>query len=257
MTPRVRLIVLLLAFAVLLPAVLHVAGAMPPFGAHPLPYGDAINALGTSARHVTNMVSFVNFDARAIDTLGEECILLGAVTGTTVLLRGTRGENMTARPGRVADHELRRRSSALILAARLSAVTTFVFGLYVMLHAMTTPGGGFQGGVIMATATLLIFLGESYEGWRRMIRSEMMDALEGVGAALFALSGFAACAAGAPFLANVLPLGTPGDMLSGGSMLVVNLGVALAVGGGLTVLFIEFLEETRAEANAGEPGDDA
>ena len=76
----------------MLPAVVHVALRMPPFGAHPLPYGDAINAAAPRQRHVTNMVSAVNFDYRGFDTLGEEFMLLCAVTGTTLLLRGTRGE---------------------------------------------------------------------------------------------------------------------------------------------------------------------
>ena len=57
--------------------------------------------------------------------------------------------------------------------------------------------------------------------------------------------------AGAPFLTNILPLGTAKDVFSGGLMLVENAGVTLAVAGSFTVLFLEFLEETRAK----QPGD--
>jgi multicomponent Na+:H+ antiporter subunit B len=62
---------------------------------------------------------------------------------------------------------------------------------------------------------------------------------------LYALCGFASMAMGVPFLRNILPLGEPGDVLSGGLMLVENAGVAMAVAGGFGVLFLEFLEETR------------
>ena len=247
MSKRGRLVLFVLACLALLPAFVHVATRMPAFGAHPLPYGDAINASGVGERHVTNMVTAVNFDYRGFDTLGEEFMLLCAVTGVTVLLRGHRGERRGARPGRVPGRAIWPRSDAVVLVCRLAAPPTLIFGLYIALHATTTPGGGFQGGVIMASAATLVFLGEGYRGWRRMIRSEVMDALEGSGAGLYALAGLASIAAGLPFLTNILPLGQAGDAFSGGLMLVENAGVTLAVTGGFTVLFIEFLEETRVD----------
>ena len=253
MTPRTRLTVFLLACLCLLPAVAHVAMHMPAFGAHPLPYGDAINAAGTRERHVTNMVSAVNYDYRGFDTLGEEFMLLCAVTGTTVLLRGLRGEQNSARPGRVGRRPISPRSDAVVLICRALGGVTLLFGLYVALHAMTTPGGGFQGGAILASGTVLIFLGEGYPVWRRLVKSEAMDACEGLGATLYALCGFASMAFGKPFLQNILPLGRTSDLFSGGLMLLENAGVACAVAGGFAVLFIEFLEETRAEEDSDSP----
>lgn len=247
------LVLFLCACLCLLPAVAHVASRMPAFGAHPLPYGDAINAVATRERHVTNMVSAVNFDYRGFDTLGEEFMLLCAVTGTTVLLRGLRGEQTSAHPGRVGRRPAPARSDAVVLICRALGGMTLLFGLYVALHAMTTPGGGFQGGAILASGTLLIFLGEGYSGWRRLVRSEAMDACEGLGATLYAACGLASMAAGRPFLENVLPLGKAGDLFSGGLMLLENAGVACAVFGGFAVLFIEFLEETRVEEDGAEP----
>ncbi len=251
MTPPLRLIVFLLACLCVLPAVVHVAWRMPEFGSHKLPYGDAINGRAPYERHVTNMVSAVNFDYRGLDTLGEEFMLLCAVTGVTVLLRGARGEATTAHPGRVEGRPIHPRSDAVVLVCRMFGALILMFGVYVALHAMTTPGGGFQGGVIIASALVLVFLGEGYRGWRRVVRSEAMDACEGAGATLYALCGFASMIAGMPFLTNILPLGRLRDVWSGGLMLVENAGVAMAVGGGFTVLFIEFLEETRVEREDG------
>ncbi|MBV9747603.1 MAG: MnhB domain-containing protein, partial [Acetobacteraceae bacterium] len=98
---------------------------------------------------------------------------------------------------------------------------------------------------IVASGLLLLYLGEGYQGWRRLARSRVADAFEGGGAAVFALCGFASMLAGAAFLQNVLPYGPIKGMLSGGLMQLENAGVAFAVAGGFTVLFIEFLEETR------------
>ena len=74
---------------------------------------------------------------------------------------------------------------------------------------------------------------------------DTVDAIEGSGATLYALCGFASMAVSAPFLHNILPLGTLKDVFSGGLMLIENAGVAMAVAGGFAVIFLEFLEETR------------
>ncbi len=102
MSPRLRLVVFAIACLCLAPAAVHIARSMPTFGAHPLPYGDAINAAAPTQRHVSNMVSAVNFDYRGFDTLGEEFMLLCAVTGTTILLRGNRGEALSPAASRAA-----------------------------------------------------------------------------------------------------------------------------------------------------------
>ena len=256
MSPRARLILLILAFLVLVPAAFRLAGAMPTFGAHPLPYGDAINDLAPKERRVTNTVTAVNFDYRGFDTLGEEFMLLAAVTGTVVLLRGSRGEESSSKPGRVPGRTIPPRTDAAILVSRVLAPLVFVFGIYVSIHATTTPGGGFQGGVIIASSLLLVFLGSRYSGWRRLIKAQVLDWCEGGGALLFACIGFAALFAGMPFASNILPLGTLKSAWSGGTMFVDNVGIAFAVFGSFSLVFLEFMEETRTdEAGEDEPGE--
>jgi multicomponent Na+:H+ antiporter subunit B len=245
---RARLVVFLLGVVFLLPAAARIAWRMPEFGAHPLPYGDAINRSAPAERHVSNMVSAVNFDYRAFDTLGEEFMLVCAVTGAVVLLRGSRGEALTAQPGRLHERPLEPRSDAVVLVCRFAAPVVVLFGIYVALHAMVTPGGGFQGGAIVASGILLLYLGDGYRRWRQLVRSRRLDAGEGGGALVFALAGLLPLLIGARFLQNVLPYGQFADLLSGGLMQVINAGVALAVTAGFLLLFLEFLEETRVEA---------
>ena len=179
-------------------------------------------------------------------------MLLGAVTGAVLLLRGGRGEDLTVKAGRLEGRSHEPRTDAVILASRLLGPLILVFGLYVALHLSVTPGGGFQGGVIAASGLLLIYLGEGYAVWRRLVRSAAMDAIEGGGALLFAMAALAPVALRQPVLQNILPFGTFRDMLSGGLVLVENAGVFLAVAGGFGQLFIEFLEETRAAKSETE-----
>ena len=248
-----RLLLFLLSVAAIAAALPSVVASMPPFGAHSLPYGDAINHLAPIQRHVTNMVTAVNFDYRGFDTLGEEIMLLAAVTGTAVLLRSQREDSPADPPAEAPGRPIPPRSDGLVLAGRVFGPLTMVFGLYVVLHAQLTPGGGFQGGVIIASGLLLLFLCEDYAAWRGLMRTGLLDALEGGGAAAYAVAGLAPLAVGAGYLENVLPPGQLKALLSGGMMLILNWAVALAVAGGFGVLFVDFLKETRGEQERDEP----
>jgi multicomponent Na+:H+ antiporter subunit B len=186
---RVRLLLLLASAVVLLPAVVVVAVRMPTFGDHPLPYGDAINREAPAERHVSNMVSAVNFDYRGFDTMGEEFMLVTAVTGAVLLLRGTRGESLTAQPQEVPGRPVEPASEAVVLICRLMMPISLLFGIYVVLHATATPGGGFQGGVIIASSLLLLYLGDGYRSWRGIVRSKALHLCEGGGALVFVLAG--------------------------------------------------------------------
>lgn len=248
MSPRVRLVLLCIAGLVLCIALSHMIPAMPRFG-EPVAtrYADAVNEIGPRSRHVSNEVSAVNFDFRGIDTLGEEYMLLGAVTGAVLLLRGSRGERSrdAPHPGRTTEP----RSDAVVLLSRLLGPLILLFGFYVALHATVTPGGGFQGGVIAASGLLLVYVGDGYVTWRALVQSKVLDVLEGAGALIFALAALVPMFLGEAALTNILPLGTLGTIDSGGLMLVENVGVFLAVGSGFAQLFIEFLEETREVAS--------
>ena len=251
MTRRMRLVLAALCALMIAPAVVAVIGRMPAFGHHPLPYGDAINRTTVAQRHVTNMVSAVNFDYRAFDTLGEELMLVAAVTGTLVLLRGRRGESLSDRAAQAGERPVCERSEAVTLACRLFFPIIVTFGIYVIMHAQLTPGGGFQGGAIIASGTLLLYLGESYRLWRRLVHSLLFDMMEATGAIVLVLCGLGPMLRGAAFLENVLPLGQTGALISGGIILVENAGVALAVTAGFILLLVEFLEETRATRDGG------
>ena len=106
MSHRGRLILMILAALVLIPASFKLAVNMPTFGAHPLPYGDAINDLAPKERKVTNAVTAVNFDYRGFDTLGEEFMLLcrrhRRHRAAACAARGERGSQRVS-PARIAE----------------------------------------------------------------------------------------------------------------------------------------------------------
>ncbi|SER10285.1 multisubunit sodium/proton antiporter, MrpB subunit [Faunimonas pinastri] len=245
MSRAVRLIAFFAAALVCLPLILAGLRGLPAFGQHTNPYGDAVNAQGEALRHVTNMVAAVNFDIRGIDTLGEEFILFTAVTGVVMLLRGARGEARSADPSEILHRRREGRSEAVTGLGRWVAPTTLVFGLYVILHGQLTPGGGFQGGVIVAASALLVYFGEGYAAWRLIVHSTALDVLEACGVAIYLVVGLVPLFTGGSYLENVLPLGEVGSMLSGGIIPILNVAVGMAVIGGFCTIALEFLEETR------------
>lgn len=226
---------------------------LAPFGRPSSPpgrtVGDWLNRVATAERHITNVVSAVYFDYRGLDTLGEEYILFASVIGVALLLRERRGESERdhpeGEPARVRQH----RSPAIRWSGRWMIGLVNLFGLYVVVHAQLTPGGGFQGGVILGTGALLVYLAESYRSYRRAVRRKWVDLAEAVGAGGYAVMGLAGLVIGGSFLKNVLPLGTTGTLLSAGTIPVINLFVGLEVAAGFTLLYLEFLEETREESS--------
>jgi multicomponent Na+:H+ antiporter subunit B len=248
-----RTVIFLALLAVAAPAMIHGLTALTPFGSYRGPYGDIVNHLVVPARHVTNAVTAVNFDFRGLDTLGEEIILLAATVGVAMLFRGARGQATTAVPERIAGRKRQGRSEAVALMARSLAPLTFVFGIYVVLHAQLTPGGGFQGGVILFAAVLLTYLAAGYGSWARMTPPIVIHLFESCGILVYLFGGLVSLALGGVYLQNNLPLGQLGSILSGGLIPILNAGVGLAVAAGFCSVAREFLEETRkfSEEDAG------
>lgn len=245
MSRLVRSIAFVVMALILVPFIVASVSELPAFGHYPGPYGDIINAIGTSVRHITNMVTGVNYDFRGLDTLGEEFILFASVTGVVMLLRGARGEGRSAAALRIEHSRREGRSEAVMGVGRVFAPVVMLYGIYVVLHAQTTPGGGFQGGVIVFGAVLLAYLGEGYSVWRRMAPSAVLDLVEAFGAGIYVVGGLVPMFFGALYLQNILPLGQAKTITSGGLIPIVNFGVGLAVAAGFLSIALELLEETR------------
>jgi multicomponent Na+:H+ antiporter subunit B len=254
MGERIRIVVFVIAAAGMAALLVWGLLGLPPFGAYQGPYGFEINAEAVQKRHLTNMASTVNFDYRGFDTLGEEYILFAAVTGLALLLRQMRGEIEEAPKAAAGDRTLLPRSDAVRWLGLLAAGATNLFGAYLVIHAHLTPGGGFQGGAVLGTACMIVFLAAGFAAYRRVSPKVPIEFGEAAGAGAYALIGLATLLAGGTFLENLLPLGKTGELFSAGTVPVINYAIGLEVAGGFVLMFTEFLKETRKKrANPSEP----
>jgi multicomponent Na+:H+ antiporter subunit B len=235
LTPRGRLCLFMAAAVVLAALFVGAAFELPPFGGAHHPYGDrAVRA--AFAHRTANAVSAVNFDQRAFDTLGEETILFSAVLGTVVLLRQTAGERRTRPLPAEVSPVLRRFGLALLPVALL-------VGLYVVAHGQLSPGGGFQGGVVVATAVHLLYVAADYRALERVRPLGLYGRGDAAGEAAYVVTGAAAALAGPAFLANVLPFGTFNTLSSSGTVVILNAAVGMEVACGVVVLLAGFLDQ--------------
>jgi multicomponent Na+:H+ antiporter subunit B len=248
-SPRVRLALFLVAAAVFAVAFTAACTDLPRFGTSSHPYGS--RAVSAALEHRTaNVISAINFDQRALDTLGEESILFGSVLGALALLRRARDEDRgDPEPGRVLP-------STRLFGAGLLPVTVLV-GAYVVAHGQLSPGGGFQGGVVLATGLHLAYVAADYRVLRRVRPLAVFAALDAVAAGAFAALGLAGLITGAAFLQNVLPLGTFNQLSSAGLVPLVNAAVGVEVASGVIVLVAQFLDQAVEIVSPGENGDAA
>ena len=96
-------------------------------------------------RHATDIVTALNFDLRAFDTLGEEFILFASVAGVALLLRHLRDEDELEQSAGIEDHTFAGASDSLRVLSLILIPLLVALGAYVVLHGALTPGGGFQG----------------------------------------------------------------------------------------------------------------
>ena len=244
MSRRTRLAFFAVAVAALAVTLGVGLAGLPSFGSQITAYAGMLNRLAPRQRHVTDVVSAITFDYRGIDTLFEEFILLSAVTGISVLLRPLSDETRELPEDKAPDRSIPPPSPAVWLLAVFLGSLLVLTGIETVTHGQLTPGGGFQGGVILASAVYVAYLGTNYVTVERFQPTPLLEASDGVGASGYVIIGLLGLLVGASFLSNVVGLGVAGTLISGGTIPLLNLVVGLEVAGGFAILASEFLDQT-------------
>ncbi|MBV8218414.1 MAG: hypothetical protein JO325_08110, partial [Solirubrobacterales bacterium] len=225
---------------------------LPAFGHYQGVYGNVIDGLGVTERHATDLVTALNFDIRGFDTLGEEFILFGSVLGVVLILRQMRDEHDRPRRHEADEHTFAGASEALRALSLALVPAILAIGIYIVVHGQLTPGGGFQGGVILAAGPLAVFLAGRYLRMRIVAPHTLVEVGEAAGALGYALVGLSGLVLAGVFFKDFLPLGISGHLLSAGQMDVASIAVGLEVSGAFLVAFSEFLDQAIVVSGGSE-----
>jgi multicomponent Na+:H+ antiporter subunit B len=243
MSRTARLMLFFLALGPFVLACCWAIAGLPRFSGPEHRYGALAADQSLSASKINNAVTAVTFDIRGFDTLAEEFILFAAITGILLLLRMKREEKQEndldrARKGRI----MFKTSGAVVFLGRHLMIIVALVGLSIALHATVSPGGGFQGGVIIASVMLIFIFVNSLHGAAEML-TRIFEIVESIGMLGYLACGVCGWFAGASFLENILPKADRGELLSGGLVPLINFSVLLAVAGGFCVLLLEFVKQ--------------
>jgi multicomponent Na+:H+ antiporter subunit B len=244
MSRRARLVLFALAGPGLTAVLVIGLRGLPSFGDFHGVVGLLVDRVEPPLRRATDIVTSLNFDIRAFDTLGEEFILFASVAGVAVLLRHMRTlDDATGRSSGVEDHRFAGASPSLRIVSLILIPLLVALGCYVVVHGQLTPGGGFQGGIVLAAGPLAILLAGRYLALKRVAPEWALEAAESVGAAGYALIGLAGLIFASVYMKNFLPLGMQGQLLSAGVMPLNSIAVGLEVAGAFLLTWTEFLDQ--------------
>ncbi|MFW6137959.1 MAG: Na(+)/H(+) antiporter subunit B [Spirochaetota bacterium] len=203
-----------------------------PFGMPKTKVGTHYIKRGKEETGAVNIVTSVVVNYRGFDTLGEVTVLFIAAVGLSAVL---------ATRKKMARKEVEPSSLILNTGCRFLFPLILLFGAYIFIHGHLTPGGGFQGGAIIASAYLLIYLG--CRG--RRISTQRSTSTESFSGLVFVVAGLIGLAVGGHyFLSNYLPKGVLFSLLSAGIIPVIYIAIGFKVGSDLAGIIDKLIEES-------------
>jgi len=204
-----------------------------PFGISRAKLADHYVNNGKEETGAANIVTSVVISYRGLDTLGEVTVLFLAAIGLGAVLAALKQKSVK---------ETEKASLILSTGCRLLFPLVLLFGAYVFIHGHLTPGGGFQGGAIIASAFVLMYLGCHEEKKINETGSILSESLGGLAFIVIGLIGLAI--GSGYFLYNFLPKGELNTLLSAGIIPVIYIAIGFKVGAELSKIIDLMMEES-------------
>ena len=177
-----------------------------------------------------NLVTAVVVTYRGLDTLGEVTVLFISAAGVGLMLRRRQQVSVEVEDKKPA-------SEIVVTAAQLLLPMVFLFGVYVFVNGHLSPGGGFQGGAIIAAGSLLLLL--ALPGAE--LRQRLIAVTESLSGFSYVVVGLLGVILAGGFLDNrIVSLGTYGTLFSAGAIPIIYTLVGLKVGAELSAVLGRF-----------------
>jgi multicomponent Na+:H+ antiporter subunit B len=203
-----------------------------PFGTSKTKVGNYYIEKGREETGASNIVTSVVVNYRGFDTLGEVAVLFVAAIGLGAVLATQRKKEK---------REIEPASLVLYTGCRFLFPLILLFGAYIFIHGHLTPGGGFQGGAIVASAFVLVYLGCRGKRIHETV-SKIVDSLGGLVFIVIGLTGLVV--GGHYFLSNYLPKGEVNSLFSAGIIPIIYIAIGFKVGSELAGVIDHLVEES-------------
>ncbi len=231
-------------FCIFLVAMLLVAVSdLPVFGHAENPVNNEVAERyiekGLEETGAVNIVTGMILDYRAFDTLGESHVLFIATCTVLILLRrdGEKEQELDEDNDRI--HEPKD-DVILQTAARILVPPIFLFGIYIILAGHLGPGGGFSGGAVIGAGLILYLNAFGFARTEKFFTARTYRRMSFCALACYSLAKSYSFYTGANHIESVIPLGTPGAILSSGLILVLNICVGVVVAGTMYTFYAMF-----------------
>jgi len=129
-----------------------------------------------------------------------------------------------------------KRTDILEVTARKLAPFILLFGCYVIAYGHLSPGGGFQGGVVLASGVILLALCQGVEPIQRLFPSRTASLTETLGFLCFLVFGLIGLAISGYFLFNFFPVSNVEKTANAGFIFALNMIIGLKVGAGMILI---------------------
>jgi multicomponent Na+:H+ antiporter subunit B len=182
-----------------------------------------------------NVITGILLTYRAFDTLGEVAVLF-MVAASIGLLLGSRDAERGEAP-EIDKAEATPSTEIVQNGADILGPLIAIFAAYIVTHGHLGPGGGFQGGAVMASCVLLLALAKP----EYRVKLARLSAIESLAGLLIVLVGVAGVVLAGGFLDNrILPLGEFGAFFSAGAIPIFSVLLGAKVGCELSVIIERF-----------------
>lgn len=136
------------------------------------------------------------------------------------------------------------KTSIVGFMSRKLAPFMFLFGLYLVSYGHLSPGGGFQGGVVIASGVIVLAMSSGIDTVERLFPLARLSLLESVAYILLLAAGVAGLVVGAGFLGSFIGDNTPLAVPRVGFILLLNVLIGLKVAAGVSIICVRLFRES-------------
>lgn len=184
-------------------------------------------AEGRDQTGAVNTVAGMILDYRAFDTLGESFVLFTATCAVLILMEDKK-KKPKDESGDILNYS---RDPIVKTMAKILIPIILVFGVYILVNGHLSPGGGFSGGAILGAGFIFYAMVYGEEQALKVLSERKIKVITICALSFYCLAKSYSFFTGNEFngVHSIISAGNPGDILSGGLIMPLNIAVGLVV----------------------------